>query len=424
LLTVVVTGGLAACGTNVPDTTPPPSPGPTATLTVPVEMPVTIALRGSFSDEVLDLLDRQISTFEAENPDIRVAILAAPRREDRRRAAFSDQLRSGDTTCDIYALDPAWLPEFFAEGWLARLDDRADTYAIEIEDFFPPAAEASSPEGKLVGLPLVINGGLLYYRQDLLHRYGYEPPLDWLQLEEAALRIKEGEGLPSGFVWQGAPYESLTCNALEYIWAFGGQVLDAHGSPIFDSAETRAGLQQMVDLVERGASPPQVANYAEGETLADFQDGNAAMMRHWACIWPYLEGSASLSEDQVGIAPLPSSCLGGLQLALSAYSPNPEQAFRFMAFLISPAQQLQLALEADQLPALDTVYQDAQLQAGKPVLAHLRDALDPARPLPMSPAYVQISEAIYTEVNAMLVGNQDAATTAAIIQRRLEASLR
>ena len=424
LLAILFAGALTSCGTTGREAAPPPSPGPTATLTVPVEMPITIALTGSFSDEVLNVLDQQISAFEAENPDIKVAVLRAPRGEARRHEAFTEQLRSGDTTSDIYAVDPPWLPEFYAEGWLVPLDDYADRYSIEIADFFPPAAEASSLDGTLVALPLLLDGGLLYYRQDLLHRYGYEPPLDWRQVQEAALAIKEGEGLPVGFVWQGAPYGSLTCNALEYIWAYGGQVLDVHGSPVFDSVETRAGLQQMVDLVESGASPPEVAAYAERETLADFQEGNAALMRHWASVWPYLEVGESLSVDQVGIAPLPASCLGGLQLALSTHSLHPEQASRFMAFLVSPAQQVQLALGANQLPALNTVYQDARLVAEKPALAHLRDALDPARLRPISPAYAQISEAIYTEVNAMLLGTQDVATTAANIQRRLEISVR
>ena len=424
LLANLFAGTITSCGTAGPEATPPPSPGPTATLTVPVEMPITIALAGPFSDEVLDVLDQQISAFEAENPDIKVAVLRTPRGEARRREAFAEQLRTGDTTSDIYALDPPWLPEFYAEGWLVPLDDYADRHGIKIEDFFPPAAEASTLDGTLLALPLLLNGGLLYYRQDLLHQYGYEPPLNWRQLQEAALAIREGEGLPAGLVWQGAPYESLTCNALEYIWAYGGQVLDVRGNPLFDTVETRAGLQQMVDLVESGASPRKVASYTERETLADFLGGSAPLMRHWASIWPYLEGSESLAADQIGIAPLPASCLGGLELALSSHSLHPEQASRFMAFLVSPAQQVQLALGANQLPALNTVYQDARLLAEKPALAHLRAALDPARLRPSSPAYAQISEAIYTEVNAMLLGTQDAATTAANIQRRLETSLR
>lgn len=423
LLSLLFTGMLGTCGTKPPEAMPSPTPGPTPTITVPVEMPITIAITGSFSDEVLDTLDQQISAFEAENPDIRVAILAAPRWADTRREAFSDRLQRGDTSSDIYALDPTWLAELDAQGGLAELEEHLARHPIQIEDFFPPAVEASSLEGRMLALPWLIDGGLLYYRRDLLQEYGYEPPLDWPELQEAALVIKAGEGLSGGFVWQGAPNESLTCNTLEYIWTTGGQVLDTNGNPIFDSAQTRAGLQQMVDLIELGATPREVTGYTETETRTTFQDGNAAMMRHWASLWPHLAGSELLLADQIGIASLPTSCLGGLQLALSPHSLHPDQAFRFMAFLVSPAQQLQFALEAGQLPALDPVYQDARLLAEKPVLADLRDALAPARLRPQSPVYPQISEAIYTQVNAMLQGTQDVATTAGNIQRRLEASV-
>jgi multiple sugar transport system substrate-binding protein len=383
-------------------------------------MPVTIALTGAFSDELLDYLDRQISLFEAENPDIRVAILSAPQREDRRRAAFSEQLAQADPSADLYAVDPAWLAAFDALGGLAPLDGYMAQHGISSDEFFEPAARAGSLDGRTVALPWSIDGGVLYYRRDLVPGYGYEPPLDWPALQEAALDVQSGEGLPAGFVWQGAAYESLTCNALEVIWAYGGQVLDAGGWPVFDSAATRAGLQQMADLISLGASPPEVSSYREFDARTRFEGGEAALMRHWASLWPRLEGSQSLPEDRIGVASLPTSCLGGLQLALSAHSLNPEQASRFLAFLVGPTPQVQLALEAGQLPALDTVYQDAQLLAANPRVAELREALSPARLRPVSPIYAAISEAIYTEVNAMLLGSQDADTTAANVQRRLQ----
>jgi multiple sugar transport system substrate-binding protein len=180
----------------------------------------------------------------------------------------------------------------------------------------------------------------------------------------------------------------------------------------------------MVDLIEDGVTPPEVASYTESDARADFQGGRAVAMRHWASVWPRLRASDPLLAAQIGIIPLPASCLDGLQLALSAYSPNPEQAFRFMAFLVSPEQQLQLALEADQLPALDTVYQDRQLLAEKPAFRDLRDALSSARSRPVSPVYPRITEAIYSEVNAMLQGTQDVVTTARNIQRRLRVAVR
>ena len=118
---------------------------------------------------------------------------------------------------------------------------------------------------------------------------------------------------------------------------------------------------------------------------------------------------------------MPASCLGGEVLALSAHSLYPEQAFRFMAFLLGYEQQMEMARGGVQPPALETIYSDAGLLAEAPVFEALHTALSAARPRPQSAAYLALSEAIYSEANRMLRGEQDAEATAAAIQRRLEA---
>lgn len=416
-------GLTVACGTATPAPSLSPA-GPSPTVTVPYEMPVTIAIAGRFDDRTLAILDEQIALFEAENPDIRVAVLSASRREARRHEAFVEHLSQGDTSRDIYVLDPTWLAEFDANGWLVHLDESIRHNQINLDDFFPATIQANTVDGRLVALPWLADGGVLYYRRDLLEPYGHEPPKTWAELSQIALEIQGQEDLPYGHVWQGAASESLTCNTLEFVWAYGGDVLDRNGNPVFDTDETRAGLQQMADLVSLGISPAEIATYAEGTALADFRDGDAVFMRNWTYAWERLNRADSPLAGQVGLAPLPVSCLGGQSLALSTHSLYPEQAARFMAFLVGQRQQLQHARQGVLLPAREEVYHDPGLLDEEPIFEDLQSALSNTRARPQSPAYRALSEAIYTEVHKMLQGEQDAATTATTIQRQLETILR
>lgn len=423
LLSILVLGTITTCGATPSQATPSPA-GPTPTVTVPFELPVTIALAGSFDDQTLALLDKQIASFERENPDIKVEIVAAPREGDQRHTKFATHLDEGDTSRDIYVLNPTWLAKFNTNGWLAHIDDYVEAYTIQVSDFLPATVQANTLDGRLIALPWLADGGLLYYRRDLLEKHGYRPPATWSELQEIALEIKAKEDLPTGFVWQGAAYESLTCNTLESIWAHGGDVLDGDGTPVFDSEGTRAGLQQMSDLVVLGVSPSDVATYQEPGTLAAFQNGDAVFMRNWSYAWDRLNDTGSPLAGQIGIAPLPASCLGGQSLALSPHSLHPDQAFRFLAFLVGYEQQLQVARLGVQPPALETVYHNAALLDEEPIFGDLLPALSATRPRPQSSTYSVVSQAIFEEVNRMLRGEQDVETTVLNVQRRIEAAAR
>ena len=392
-------------------------------MTVPFEMPATISLVGEFHEEELALLDEQLARFEAANPDILVEIVEPDNNSGSLRETLGQALEARDRELDILVLDDAWLAEFADRGWLAPLDDYVAARDVALNGFFPGTVEASTFDGQVWALPWIADGGLLYYRPDLLARYGLAVPTTWPDVELTAVALQRQAGLSSGYVWQGAAYESLTCNTLEFLWASGGAVLDDEGNAVFDSPESRAALQQMSDLVTAGASPEDIVAYREGATLNAFRNGESALMRNWPYAWERLQADDSAAQGSVAAAPLPASCLFGQVLALSADSMVPEQAFRLMEFLVAGDQQLQLARELGRPPALKQIYDDPGLLQARPFFRSLRPVLDQARPRPRSAVYPRLSEAIYSEVNRMLAGEQDAGETAARVQERIEAAL-
>jgi multiple sugar transport system substrate-binding protein len=413
---------LAACGSTTPAALPTAS-GPQPTVTVPLNLPVTISLYGGFRDDELTVLDEQIARFEAANPDILVEIM-----EERGSGELADLMagqlaEEGDASIDLLRMDDAWLPGFAAQGWLAPIDDYVKSPGLDLDAFVPGSVQASTFDGQLYALPWIVDAGLLYTRQDLLDQRESGPPESWGELQDLALELKGNGDLAQGYVWQGAPYDGLTCNTLEVLWAHGGDVLNEQGQVVFDSPETRAALEQMAGLIASGASPREVVTYREGASLAAFRDGNAALMRNWPYAWERLQRDDSAVAGQVGTALLPASCLTGQLLALSARSMYPEQAMRFMRFLVDHDQQLQVALELGRPSALETIYEDGNLIEARPFLIALRPALDLARPRPRMPAYAQVSEAVYEEVNRLLTGEQGVEETALNAQRRIEAVL-
>ncbi len=398
--------------------------GPAPTVTVPIPLPITVSLAGNFSRERLAALDELIARYEALNTEVKVEVVRAPKDSILRRAWVADRLNAEDTSLDILLLDATWPAEFAADGSLVPLQARIESLGIKPSTFLPATIQANEFQGHLVALPWAADAGLLYYRRDLLDAYGYDPPSTWADLQHVALEIIEKEGLSEGFVWQGAADEDLTCNTLEQVWSLGGDVFDGDGNVAFDSPQTQSALRQMRDLVASGASPRDTANYDDVSSLASFRNGDSAFMRHWSTTWEYVNSEDSPVAGKVAMAALPASCLGGQSLALSSHSLHPEQALQFMAFLAGYEQQAHMALAADQPPVLTAAYEDMALLERSPLLEILATVLVNAKSRPSLAEYALLSEAIHTEVNSMLAGDQGAETTAANIQRGLESLLR
>ena len=104
-----------------------------------------------------------------------------------------------------------------------------------VAQHFPAIIQANTVGGHLLALPWFTDAGLLYYRRDLLQKYGRTVPATWQELTETAKVVQDGERKAGnarmwGYVFQGRAYEGLTCNALEWVDSFGGgTIVDAQG---------------------------------------------------------------------------------------------------------------------------------------------------------------------------------------------------
>jgi multiple sugar transport system substrate-binding protein len=233
-----------------------------------------------------------------------------------------------------------------------------------------------------------------------------------------------------GIVFQGAPYEGLTCDWLELAFAAGGTILNDDGSKAtIDSPENVKATQFMIDGIKSGAAPKANTTYMEPESLAAFQTGRYAFMRNWPYAYA-LNAKAAKVKGKFGVAPLPqfegggkAGILGGHNSVISAYSKNPGGALAVADYLSGPEWQKKNAIEFTRAPTIGDVYDDPDVKKAMPFAPQLKQAVSQAKARPVSPVYPQISQAIYKNVNAALSGQVSAEDAMKRAQADIEKAL-
>ena len=232
-------------------------------------------------------------------------------------------------------------------------------------------------------------------------------------------------------MYQGAAYEGLTVDFLELAFANGGRVLSDDGTAsLFDSPENREALELMVEGIRRGAAPRSVVTYMEEQARRAFESGNATFMRNWPYAYALGRRKGSNVRGDFAVAPLPAfegggraGVLGGHNLVILAYSENPGGALKLIEYLTSPEVMERDAVEYSLAPALAETYEDADVREALPFAAELKQAVEQARPRPVTPLYPQVSEAIYSNVNAALSGNTTPADALRRADEQIEGAL-
>ena len=331
---------------------------------------------------------------------------------------------------DILLIDTIW------PGVLGQhlVDLRPYLSSSTIEQHFKPIIDNLTDEaGHLVGLPLFTDAGLLYYRKDLLDKYGFAPPETWAELEHIARVIAEREADPQlvGFLWQGSGYEGLTCNALEWIDSYrGGTIIDAAGEITINNPQARRALAMARDWIGT-ISPRTVLTYSEIETTQDFVAGHAIFMRNWMEYWKDVEAPDSAVKGRVGMVPLPkggadgkhSGTLGDMSLAVSRYSEHIPEAVQLLVYLTDQQAQRQYATDYSFSPTIMDLYAVLGAIPERSFMFAFKDVLlnGVARPATVTGiAYPKVSKKFYTTVQAILSG--EVAIDAAL--STLEADLR
>jgi len=359
-----------------------------------------------------------------------VKMISTPNDANERLALFQQLLAARSPDIDVFQIDVVW------PGILAPYLTDLTPYVTdeELAEHFPALVANDKVNGRLVALPWFADVGLLYFRRDLLDKYGAPVPQSWRQLTLIAREIQQAERAAGarrmwGFVWQGRAYEGLTCNALEWIHSSGGgTIVDRVGKITIDNRNAAQALTQAASWV--GAiTPPGVLNYTEEEARGAFQAGDAVFMRNWPYALTLANRPQSAVAGKIGIAPLPhgvagasSGTLGGSQLAVSRYSRAPAAAVDLVRTLTGPDEQRRRAIAGGFNPTVERLYRDGELLAALPSLGELRKVFAGAVARPSAVTgrrYNQVSNEFWNAVHDVLSGRRPAPKSLTALAERL-----
>ncbi len=360
-----------------------------------------------------------------------VKFVSTPNSATDRLALYLQIMAAQSPDIDVFQIDVVW------PGLLASHLIDLNSYLPQglKEQQFPAVIENDTVNGKLVAMPWFIDAGLLYYRKDLLDRYGARVPEQWSDLEATAKRVRDAERKAGntrlwGFVFQARAYEGLTVNALEWIASNGGgTIIDADGKVTVNNPKAIAAIDQAAGWIGTIA-PEGVLTYTEEELRGVFQTGDAVFMRNWPYAWALANAPDSPIKGKVGIAPLPRggadvkhvAVLGGQELAVSKYSPHPEVAADLVLYLTSAVEQKRRAVEGSFNPTITSLYKDPDILKANPYMGQLAEVFADTLARPSRIAgnkYNRVSAEFYNAVHATLAGNGNAAANLAALEKQL-----
>ncbi len=349
--------------------------------------------------------DEILRIFEDENPGIKLIREVGPHSSTAFHDLLTQKLKNKSDDVDVFLMDVIWPPEFAAAEWALPLDDMFPV--SEQEKFLNGPIMANTFKGRIYGVPLFIDSGVLYYRSDLLKKYGFVPPVTWQEMVKQAKTIvsKEAEAGTElyGFSGQFKQYEGLVCDIMEYILSNGGSLIDPETSLSAITQKPAIDAVRFVrDSIIGNIAPAGVLTYQEPESLDLFIQGKAVFHRNWPYAWEISnDPERSIIAGKVGISRLPHfpqgksySTLGGWQLGISKYSKNKEAAWAFVKFLTSKRAQKLLALRAGRAPTRKALYSDIDILQAYSHFSKMKDVFLTAFPRPRTPLYPSVSNVL------------------------------
>ena len=342
---------------------------------------------------------KQVDAFNKANKSIQIDYQEQGATTQDLHDKFVTVAGAKDSSVDIVSMDVPYVPEFGAAGWTIPVDEILPK--DEQAKFSKGALDGAIYQGKLFGVPWYNNGPGLYYRKDLFAAKSLKAPKTYDELLNAAKTLQTADLV--GFAMQLPQNEGGIINWMEFLWGYGGDLVDDKLNVVVDQGTAGVdGMQKILDFVYKDKIIPEAAlQFKLGADVMNlFRGGKAAMIRLWFSNAGdlYKEDSA-IKTEQWDVAPLPSKdgakpgpgCLGDWNLGVSKFSTKQKESLEALRTLTGQDHQRMRFLDGGFLPSRQAVFDDPEIQKKYPYAKAAQASFDNLKPRPVTPFYPDMS---------------------------------
>jgi trehalose/maltose transport system substrate-binding protein len=342
---------------------------------------------------------KQVDAFNKANKNIQVDYQEQGATTQDLHDKFVTVAGAKDSSVDIISMDVPYVPEFGAAGWTIPVDDILPK--DEQSKFSQGALQGATYQGKLYAVPWYNNGPGLYYRKDLFDAKGLKPPKTYDDLLAAARTLQTADMV--GFAMQLPQNEGGIINWMEYLWGYGGDLVDDKLNVLVDQGTAGVdGMQKILDFVYKDKIIPEAAlQFTLGADVMNlFRGGKAAMIRLWfSNAGDLYKEDSTVKPGQWDVAPLPSKdgakpgpgCLGDWNLGVSKFSTKQKEALEAVRILTGQDFQRMRFLDGGFLPSRQAVFDDPDIQKKYPYAKAAQASFENLKPRPVTPFYPDMS---------------------------------
>jgi multiple sugar transport system substrate-binding protein len=316
-------------------------------------------------------IDQIAREFEAKNPDIKVSMEYVG--YDNVHDKIVTGMAAKPPAYDAAMIDVIWPDEFIKAGYMLDVTDRVTPDMKS--GMFPASWNGVTRNGKIYGMPWLMDVKYFMYNKDMLQKAGItDPPKTWEELVDQAKIVKEKGVAEFPIIWSWNQKEGVVCDFTVLLFGNGGAFLDASGKPVFNDDKGVQVLTWMKQTIDDGLTNPSSVSSDENAVEADFLAGKSAFAVNW--LFQYSDSndtSKSQIAGQAAFAPMPvfkagadagikgSSVDGSSSFAIMATSPYVDQTWKYLSYLAS--NEVQTKYSAEMLPVWQTDFQGDALKA-------------------------------------------------------------